>query len=101
MSVPGGMGDESGLGGLGAGGLGMPGSSPQLVPPNPVRNAVNNVVTAIHLFVPVVMLLYGITLFVVQLGLSQACYVLLDLEEQNARIHDALQVVIGRLSAGR
>jgi hypothetical protein len=46
-------------------------------------------------------LVSGAVTFVLFLGLGQACYALLDVEEQAHQNHELLQTVLARLGAGR
>lgn len=46
-------------------------------------------------------LVSGIVTFIIFLGLGQACYVLIDLEEQSIQQGEALGIIIARLGQGR
>lgn len=46
-------------------------------------------------------LVSGIVGFILFLGLAQACYALLDLEDQSFQMAQTLQMIVARLGAGR
>jgi hypothetical protein len=46
-------------------------------------------------------LVSGVVTFLLFLGLGQACYVLLDLEQQSLQMSQAIQIILARLGAGR
>jgi hypothetical protein len=49
----------------------------------------------------VITLVSGVVGFILFLGLAQACYALLDLEEQSFQMAQTLQMIVARLGAGR
>jgi hypothetical protein len=97
--LSGGSGEEGGLGvdlpgiggGGGAAGIG-PGAFMQMMQPyvGPLMYASG-----------VLALVTGVVTFLLFLGLGQACYALLDLEEQSARMAQALDAIVARLGVGR
>jgi hypothetical protein len=101
--MPGGMGG-GGLSdlGIGMGGPGGGGSAlPVATPGDDLKKTLATAMAVLHFGGAVLILLTGVILFICQLGLSQACYVLLDLEEQNARIQETLQMAAARQGGGR
>jgi hypothetical protein len=93
-SAGGGLGLPGGGMGLPGGGMGAPGLPD-------MGGVLMPFLIALSYAGAVFTLVSGIVTFLLFLGLGQACYVLLDLEEQTFRLSETLGLVVARLGAGR
>jgi hypothetical protein len=94
------FGSAGGLG-LPGGGMGLPGGGMGAPGLGDIGGVLMPFLIALSYAGAVFTLVSGIVTFLLFLGLGQACYVLLDLEEQTFRLSETLGLVVARLGAGR
>ena len=98
--APGG-GAGMGLPDLEGGSAGLPSSGAALPGPETFLPLFLNALPALYLGSAAITLVTGIVTFLLVLGLGQACYALLDLEDQSYQMAQSLQAILARLGAGR
>jgi hypothetical protein len=100
-TAPGGMGaDDLGIGGSSGGAIA--GGIGDLIPgPGATMSMITGMIAPICFASGAFTLLTGIVGFILFLGMAQACYALLDLEEQSYEMSLTLQTIVARLGTMR
>ncbi|MFN3649890.1 MAG: hypothetical protein ACK47B_09925 [Armatimonadota bacterium] len=92
---------EGGLSGGGLGDLGISRPDPSRAMSDLMFGGFRSAIPKLFYTSALFTLISGVVMWVLFLGLSQVCYVLLDLEEQSIQMQEALGIIVARLGSGR